>query len=93
MNREELRKEAAAAREANEGKDVLLWLATKTVKVDGGEIQLELCKENNGGYYVTATVKYGEFDDEWIRENVTDWAYFFCMELTRVEVRKEVGNE
>ena len=90
MSREELRKEAAAAREANEGKDVLLWLATKTVKVEGGEIELELCKEENGGYYVIAAIKSGEFDEEWIRESVTDWAWFFCMELTRVEVRKEV---
>ena len=93
MNSEELRKEAAAAREANEGKDVLLWLATKTVKVEGGEIELELRKEENGGYYVIAAIKSGEFDEEWIRESVKDWAWFFCMELTRVEVRKEGCDE
>lgn len=93
ISREELRKEAAAAREADEGKEILVWLARKEITVDGGEIELELFKEDNGGYYVIATVKSGEFDDEWIRESVTDWAWFFCMELTRVEVRKEVGNE
>lgn len=88
-SREELRKEAAAAREANEGLELLLWLATKTVEVDGGKIELELYKDDDGGYYVIATVKSGEFDEEWIRESVRDWGWFFCMELTRVEVRKE----
>lgn len=83
-----MRKEAAAAREANEGNEILVWLARKEITVDGGEIELELYKEDNGGYYVIATVKYGEFDDEWIRESVTDWGWFFCMGLTRVEVRK-----
>ena len=93
MSREELRKEAAEAREADEGNEILVWLAHKEITVDGGEIELELYKEDNGGYYVIATVKSGEFDDEWIRENVTDWAYFFCLELTRVEVRKEGCDE
>ena len=90
MSREELRKEAAAAREADEGNEILVWLARKEITVDGGEIELELCNEENGGYYVIAAIKSGEFDEEWIRESVTDWAWFFCMELTRVEVRKEV---
>lgn len=93
MSREELRKEAAAAREADEGNEILVWLAHKEITVDGGEIELELYKEDNGGYYVIATVKSGEFDDEWIRESVKDWAWFFCLELTRVEVRKEGCDE
>ena len=93
MNREELRKEAAAAREANECLEVMLWFSHKEITVDGGEIELDLYKDDDGGYYVIATIKSGEFDEEWIRDSVRDWAHFFCMELTRVEVRKEVGDE